>query len=677
MRKILYGVWKGVKYDNTEGGRAAPLDLPLDKIETFNPGNPVDAVVCNFGFLVFDPNVSLAGVLLRYYALARENSCGACTPCRTGSILLAECLRDAVEGRGDTVDWDHMLDSAEQMKYTSLCGIGRTTPEAMIGALKYFRDRLISTAAPLKGDMYMTITAKCIEACPSHVNIPRYIDYVKDGHPDLAAGVLLHHYPLVATCGRVCVRPCEAACRRNYVDRSVAIKDIKRYVSDNAGAAISDLFHGMDPVIDYSKARVAVVGAGPAGLNCAYHLLMKGYPVDIFDKDEKAGGMALRGIPPYRLPKGLLQKETDAIGELGGEWHFGQRLGRDFTVSSLFDDGYGAVFLGIGCAEGAYLGLPAEDRSLAGYQNGIDFLLEIEKSVADGLPPQIHGDVVVVGCGNVAMDCCRTAKRIATGKVHIVYRRTEAQASADREEIEAARDEGVEFHFLTNPVGILSENGHVTGVKLTKMEVRGTDSRGRPAVRAVEGSEFDVPCAMVIAAIGQKLERDVFSDADGVILDRYGNISVNPALATTRPGVFAGGDCATGPTTLIGGLAQGQQAANSIDEYLSRGSVGFTPRSRMGEIIRDCELLEDGGPTVPMEKMPRHRVPTIPVESRECNFREVDQTFSDDVARYEADRCMRCYRMMAVATPRPIPGNEALHRSPDTENLTASARGTN
>ena len=310
MRKILYGVWKGVKYDNTEGGRAAPLDLPLDKIETFNPGNPVDAVVCNFGFLVFDPNVSLAGVLLRYYALARENSCGACTPCRTGSILLAECLRDAVEGRGDTVNWDHMLDSAEQMKYTSLCGIGRTTPEAMIGALKYFRDRLISTAAPLKGDMYMTITAKCIEACPSHVNIPRYIDYVKDGHPDLAAGVLLHHYPLVATCGRVCVRPCEAACRRNYVDRSVAIKDIKRYVSDNAGAAISDLFHGMDPVIDYSKARVAVVGAGPAGLNCAYHLLMKGYPVDIFDKDEKAGGMALRGIPPVPAPEGAASERN-------------------------------------------------------------------------------------------------------------------------------------------------------------------------------------------------------------------------------------------------------------------------------------------------------------------------------------------------------------------------------
>ncbi len=658
-KKILYGVWKGVKYDNIKGGNAAPEGLALDRIASFNPGNPVEALVCNFGFLVFERGVSLAGILYRYYRLLRENSCGRCTPCRTGSFLIEGALKDLIEGRGESVDWSHILESAMQMRLTSLCGIGRTSPEAIIGALAFFRNQLFGDAEPHKGDMYMTVTAKCIEACPAHVNIPRYIDYVRDGHPDLAEGVLLHHYPLVATCGRVCVRPCEKACRRNYVDRAVAIKDIKRYVSDNAGAGISDLFHGIRPMTDYSKASVAVVGAGPAGLNCAYHLLLKGYPVDIYDKDVKAGGMALRGIPPYRLPKGLLQKETDAIAELGGEWHFGQRLGRDFTVSSLFDDGYGAVFLGIGCAEGAYLGLPDEDRTLLGYRNGIDFLLEIEKGVADGLPPRIHGDVVVVGCGNVAMDCCRTAKRIASGRVHVVYRRTEDQASADKEEIEAAKLEGVEFHFLTNPVKILSEDGHVSGLRLTEMEIVGRDSRGRPSVRPKHGSEFDVSCSTVIAAIGQKLERNVFTDADGVLLDRWGNISVSPALATSRPGVFAGGDCATGPTTLIGGLAQGARAANSIDEYLSRGSVGFTPRSRMGEIIRDLKLLEDGAPRVPVLKKPRHSVPTIPVGDRECNFREVDLTFSDDVARYEAERCMRCYRMYAVATPRPIPGNEA------------------
>ncbi|MDL2059393.1 FAD-dependent oxidoreductase [Mesosutterella sp. AGMB02718] len=669
MRKILYGVWKGVKYDNTQGGHAAPKDLPLDKINNFNPGNPIDALISNFGFLVFDESVSLAGILARYYSYVHEISCGRCTPCRTGSILIEMALRDAHAGRAAEVDWDHILESAEQMEQTSLCGIGRTTAVAMIGALTFFKDRLLAPAKPMKGDMYLTMTAKCIEACPAHVNIPRYIDYVRDGHPELAAGVLLHHYPLVSTCGRVCVKPCEKACNRNAVDAPVAIKEIKRYISDHSGMPISELFKGMDPMTDYTKARVAVVGAGPAGLNCAYHLLMMGYPVDIFDKDRQAGGMALRGIPPYRLPKGVLQKETDAIGELGGVWHFGQRLGRDFTVSSLFDDGYGAVFLGIGCAEGAYLGLPGEDTSMKGYRNGIDFLLDIETKVADGILPRIDGDVVVVGCGNVAMDCCRTARRIATGKVHVVYRRTEQDASADPDEIEAAREEGIEFHFLTNPVSILSEDGHVTGVKLTRMRQTERDARGRRGVKPIEGSEYDVSCSTLIAAIGQKVERNVLSEADGVLLDRRGNISVNSALATSRPGVFAGGDCASGPTILIEGLAKGQMAANSIDEYLSRGSVGFTPRTRMGEIIHDCRLLDDGADYTLILKRPRVETPHIPVSERN-NFREVDLTISTEAAEHEAERCMRCYRMYAVVTPRPIPGNDTdrlYRRKPETE----------
>ena len=654
---VRYGVWNGIKYDNTLGNDKTPEGLDLKALMNFNPGNPIDVIIGNAGFLVFDDSVSLAGVLLRYYEKVSEASCGRCTPCCTGSRLIELALRDLVEGRGAAVDWDHIYESAEQMMLTSLCGIGRTAPAAFVGAMKHFRERLFETAEAMRGDMFVTITAKCIEACPAHVNVPRYIDYVRDGHPELAAGVLLNHYPLVATCGRVCVRPCEAACRRNEVDKPIAIRDIKRWVSDNTGVPIHELFNGMKPTVDRSKARVAVVGAGPAGLNCAYHLLLMGYPVDIYDKDTKAGGMALRGIPPYRLPKGLLQQETDAITELGGVWHYGKRLGKDFSVSSLFEEGYAAVFLGIGCAEGAYLGLPGENRSLSGYQNGIDFLLNVETQLSEGKTPTLEGDVVVVGCGNVAMDCCRSARRIASGKVHVVYRRTRNEASADQEEIDAAIDEGVEFHFLTNPVAISGEEGHVTGVRLTKMELTEKDARGRRGVRPVEGSEFDLPCATVIAAIGQKVERDVFSEADGVLLNRWGTISVTPALATTRPGVFAGGDCATGPTTRIGGLSQGEKAAYSIDEYLSRGSVGFTPRSRMGEIIRDCKLLEDIEPVTPVRTAPRQKVPHIAVQDREKNFCEVDLTFTDEQARLEAQRCMRCYRIYAVVTPRPIPGN--------------------
>lgn len=657
MFKIRYGVWDGVKYDNTDGSDAAPSNLPLAKLQNFNPGNPIEALIGYSGFLVFDDKVSLAGMLYRYYKGCRHLSCGRCTPCRTGSILIEKALQDLVEGHGDEVDWDHIYEAAAQMRQTSLCGIGRTTPQALMGALTHFRSKLLKDARPLEGDMYTTVTAKCIEACPAHVNIPRYIDYVRDGHPDLAAGVLLRHYPLVASCGRVCARPCEAACRRGYIDQPVAIKDLKRWVSDNFGSTVSELFKGMDPMLDPTKAKVAVVGAGPAGINCAYNLLMLGYPVDIYDKDERAGGMALRGIPPYRLPKGLLQKETDAITELGGVWHFGQCLGRDFTVSDLFERGYGAVFIGIGCSKGAYLGLPGENLQTRGYRNGIDFLLEVEKAVDAQQKPELTGDVVVVGCGNVAMDCCRTAKRITDGKVHVVYRRTIDAATADPEEIEAAMDEGVEFHFLTNPVGILEENGAVKGVRLTKMELTEKDARGRRGVRAVEGSEFDLECSTLIAAIGQKLDHGALTEADGVLYDRWGNIAVNEALATSRPGVFAGGDAATGPTTLIGGLAHGERAAYSIDEYLSRGSVGFVPRFRMGQIIRDCKLLEDGYPKMQVRPAKREPLPHIPVAEREGNFREVDCTFTDAQARRESERCMRCYRVYSVVTPRPIPGN--------------------
>ena len=290
----------------------------------------------------------------------------------------------------------------------------------------------------------------------------------------------------------------------------------------------------------------------------------------------------------------------------------------------------------------------------------IDFLLEVEKGVAENNLPKIEGDVVVVGCGNVAMDCCRTAKRICTGNVHVVYRRTAAEASADAEEIKAAEEEGVIFHFLTNPVGMQVENGCVTGVRLVRMELTERDARGRRGVRPIEGSEFDLSCSTLIAAIGQKLDRSAFSEADGVLFDRRGNIAVTSALATSRPGVFAGGDCATGPTTLIGGLAHGERAAYSIDEYLSRGSVGFVPRFRMGQIIHDCKLLEDGRPEQPHRKMPREELPQIPVEKRECNFVEVDLGFTTEQAQREAARCMRCYRMYAIVTPRPIPGNERV-----------------
>lgn len=667
MDELIYGVWKGRVYDNrrTIDGEV-PDSLPIEEFSMFNPGNPVAGFVGPQGFLVFDTRVTLADILWHYYHRTRELSCGRCTPCRAGSVLIDEALDKARHGEGHTVDWDRVLLIAEHMAETSLCGIGISTPAALIGALTHFRSLVADAPAiPDSGrDFYSVATAPCIEACPAHVNVPRYIDYIRDGHPELATGVLLEHYPLVGSCGRVCVRPCEGACVRTEIDRPVAIRDLKRYAADHTGSTIENLFsheppHRLTPV---SK-RVAVVGAGPAGITCAYHLLRFGHQVDIFEEQGGAGGMARLGIPMYRLPNNFLDTETGVIEKMGGQYFYHQRLGRDFSIDSLFKRGYEAVFLAMGCALGQYLGLPNEDTEAQGYLKGLDFLLDIEKAQRNGQTPELHGDVVVVGCGNVAMDCCRSARRmVKEGNVIVSYRRTRASAPADQEEIDAALDEGIRFEFLTAPQRILVENGKVVGLEVIRMRETEPDATGRRAVVPIEGSEFVIPCSYVIAAIGQKLDPDVLSPDDGVALTRRGTIAVDDALQTTRPGVFAGGDATAGPTTLIHGMAQGQQAAKSIDEYLMTLDTGFIARRRMGELIAQGQLLAECHAERPLPVKARAEMARLSAQERAQNWDEVEQGLTQDQAWAEASRCMRCYRLFGVSTLKHIPGNTAMER---------------
>lgn len=665
MDELIYGVWNGKVYDyRRRAPDGAGADLPLEILQTFNQGNPVAGFAGPQGFLMFDMRVTLAEFLRQYYARARQLSCGRCTPCRMGTILIDEALEKAARGEGETVDWDRIRALLVQMKETSLCGIGLTTPEPLWGALEYFPEMLRNAPAmpETTRDFYAVATAPCIEACPSHVNIPRYIDYIRDGHPELATTVLLRHYPLVGSCGRVCVRPCEKACVRNAVDAPVGIKELKRHAADSAGAPIEDFFPKEERPVSPVSTSVAIVGAGPAGINCAYHLLRRGYHVDIFEQEDHAGGMARIGIPAYRLPNRLLETETDVITRLGGQYKFRQQFGRDFDIDDLFHRGYRAIFLGVGCALGQYLGLPDEDTSAKGYLKGLDFLVDVEHAQARGETPAIEGDVVVVGCGNVAMDCCRTARRLlkGNGNVTVSYRRTRASAPADPEEISAAMEEDIDFAFLTAPVEILTEDGRVTGIKLVRMAEGEPDASGRRSVKPVPGSEFVIPCRTVIAAIGQKTDTSIFSERDGIELTRRGTIAVNAALATSREGVFAGGDAAAGPTSLIWGMAQGETAANSIHEYLMTHATGFIPRQRMSEMIKEAKLLADAEPPRPVTFVPRQKQRHTAPDERKYSWDEAEHGLSHDDALKEASRCMRCYRIFAISTLRPIPGKSEL-----------------
>lgn len=659
--RLLYGVWDSVVYDNrnTEDYHE-PEGLELKNLLQFNNGNPVMSFISNRGFLVFHPHANLAFALSEYYKKVKNDSCGKCTPCRSGSIIIDQAMQKIVQGQIDEVDWDSLLEVARMMRNTSFCGVGQTTPVALIEALKAFPDEIKKGAGDARNyGHYEVMTAPCIEACPAHVNVPRYIDYIKAGRPEMATGVVLRHYPLVGSCGRVCVRLCETACRRAQLEGPVDIKNLKRYASDSIGVAVNDLFNNAFEQPSEFAPKIAIVGAGPSGLTCAYHLLLKGYQVDIFESQRKPGGMALVGIPQYRLPKGILLDEADTISKLGGKFHYGRSLGKDFDIEDLFDEGFNAIFLGVGCAKGMKLGFPEDDQEVEGYSNGLNFLLKVEKGVVEGEKPTFSGDFVIVGGGNVAMDCSRSAVRLTDGKVHVVYRRTEKQAPADPAEIRAAKEEGIEFHFLTAQKALVVEDGKVVGLKCIKLTMGEPDASGRAKLIEIPGTEFVIPCSNVISAIGQRIDQSIFEEKDGILFDKRGNISVNESLATSRPGVFAGGDCATGPTTLIGGMAQGQTAAESIHEYLTRGSVGFEPRARMSQMIKKSKLLEDKQRCLPSIAKDRIAMPELEPEVRSSSFDEVELGFTDEQAKAEADRCMRCYRLFGVVTQLPIPGTEA------------------
>lgn len=666
---FLFGFWKGRRLDRRSNPSGTlPDGFPLDEVREFNRGNPVTSLISSAGFLIFQGAEALPLVLFAYYDNVRRMSCGRCTPCRAGSILICEALQKAVLGFGSTVNWEEIRMLARQMELTSLCGIGASTTAPLIGAIDHFVDDLKTTepagdpAALMNEKRYASAaTAPCIEACPANVNVPRYIDYIRDGRPQLAEGVLMEHYPLVGTCGRVCVRPCEKACARRFVEAPVAIKDLKRFAADHAGAPVSHLF-SPEETLGSDKKKVAVVGAGPAGITCAYHLLQMGHAVDVFDMEEEAGGMARWGIPAYRLPRMELAGETDVVKALGGNYVFGKKLGRDFTVDGLLQDGYSAVFLGIGCALGQYLNLPDEDQSAEGYLKGLDFLLEVEHSQKNpGGPAPLQGDVVVIGCGNVAMDCCRTARRLLkSGRVIVAYRRIEASAPADPEEIKAARAEGVEFEFLSAPKRIIVEDGRVVGIELVRMYQTEPDQSGRRGVRPIAGSEFVIPCSTVIASIGQKMDASVFSPGDGITLSRWNTIETKADYTTSRKGVFAGGDAAVGAQTLILAMAHGEGAARSIDAYLKSGEAAFFPRKRLSRIIRKADLLGQCRPEKGYPHAERFEVPMRDARKRieETPWEEVEFGMTDSDGWKESKRCMRCYRLIGVTTRDPIPGTE-------------------
>jgi heterodisulfide reductase subunit A-like polyferredoxin len=470
-------------------------------------------------------------------------------------------------------------------------------------------------------------TSPCKANCPTHISVQGYVALIATGKFKEALKLIKKDNPFPIVCGRVCNHPCETACMRGKVDEPIDIMHLKRFVAD---LDLKDETRYIPEKKESKGKKVAIVGAGPAGLTCAYYLAAEGYDCEVFESLPVAGGWLAVGIPEYRLPKDVLRAEIKVIEDLGVKIHLNKAVGKDLPFAQLQKD-FDAVFIGCGTVNSSKLNIPGEDQQ--GVIHGVDYL----KRVNLGEKVFLGDKVAVVGGGNVAMDAVRTAIRTGSKDVFILYRRSRAEMPASPEEIEEALEEGIKMEFLVAPKRVVGENGKVTGVECTRMELGEPDASGRRRPIEIKGSEFIVPCEALIPAIGQEADLDFVPSESGISINKWKNFDVDDVtFATNVPGVFAGGDVVTGPQTVVKAVFAGKEAAVSIDRYL-RGEDMAAGRAKDW-----TKGLADQADVSAFPKAPRVKYPHMKPEERRTNFQEVGIGFSEEEAVREAERCLAC-----------------------------------
>jgi len=472
--------------------------------------------------------------------------------------------------------------------------------------------------------------APCVTACPAGINIQGYVQLISQGKYQEATRLIMERLPLPRVLGRVCPHPCESECRRREVDEAIAIRDLKRFAADHANLNVLKL-----PKIEERTEKVAVIGSGPSGLTVAYYLRLKGYQVTIFEALGVLGGMLRVGIPDYRLPPEVLDQEIDHILRLDVKTRTGVRFGTDLTFEDLREEGFAAVFLGIGAHHSLDMQIPGE-KDTQGVIDAVRFLREV--NLGNKTCPGSR--VVVIGGGNVAIDAARVVKRLGTQEVTVVYRRSEQEMPAYAEEIEGAKREDIRFSFLTAPVGILAKEGKVDGFECIRTELGPPDDSGRRRPIPVDGSEFVIPCDAVIPAIGQKIDTSWAVRVPDLKWSRRNTLNVNPqTMQTSIPYVFAGGDAVTGPDTVIQAVAAGHKAVEAIHRYINDKDLELYTHKRdaLKKSGTDWQKIPEGL-AQKTRAYPKH----LDAKMGAACFDEVDLGFSESAAQQEARRCLNC-----------------------------------
>ena len=601
------------------------LNVPLD----YESLNELGAIMGSGGLIVMDEDSCMVDVARFFLEFVQEESCGKCTPCRVGTKRLLEILERICDGKGKEGDIDKLISLGEQIKETALCGLGKTAANPVLSTIRHFRveyEEHIREHKCRAGVCAGLVRAPCQSACPASVDVPGFISLV--GEKRYADALKLHRErnPFAAACARICFHTCEEHCRRSTLDSPLSIRGVKRFMVEQ-----EMIIQVPDCKEDEKNAarKIAIIGAGPAGLSCAYFLARLGYKPSVLEAASRPGGMMAQTIPSYRLPREILAREVRMIKRLGVDIQCDHKLGRDFTLQSLKEEGYEAVFLAVGAPDGQKLGLAGEDA--AGVCEAMAFLKDY--NIRGSVP--VGKQVVIIGGGNAAIDAARTAARLDAERVTVLYRRTREQMPAYEEEIQEAEAEGVKLQLLTSPEEILIEDGKVVGIRCKPMELGAFDRSGRR--RAVDGEDegFVVPCDQIIAAIGQSVDLPSLTGEFNLNAQRNGYLATDALhKGTSEDWIFAGGDVASGPSSVIDAVADGEKAAAGIDLFLTGKDHAFWRQEKRNDTFFD----PDAEPVT----YEREKQPLIPVERRRSNFDEVEQPWDEATAVRQAKRCLRC-----------------------------------
>ncbi len=669
MSKLYFSTWQGELVDNRGKNTDDWADSSYKLPASYDSDNETKAFVGWDGFALFDSTVDVIELASNYARQYQEYSeaCGRCAPGRWGGRILYDLLDKIARGEGELSDLDHLKEISSTMQSTSKCEIGKTVPTPILQMIEHFEDQFLDCinnkkASPWYGNdsskFIANVTAPCMDMCPSHVDIPGYIEGVRDLNFEDSLKSTRQTMPLAHTCGRVCPHPCEDACRRSNLDEPISIMELKRIGADYETDHEMDWFHPLKPKKPKNDGKkVAIIGAGPAGLTAAYYLGLEGIAVTIFEELPVLGGEVAVGVPQYRMPIEKYNKDIELVTALPTvEVITNHRV--DAARLKEIHEEFDATLLAFGARLSKKIRCENENPNFEGYWGAIDMLdkvnlwhkYKIGSPASEDLKDKT---VVCVGGGFTSMDVVRCSIREGAKRVVMLYRRDEKTIirNTTLEEYTEAVEEGVEFIFYSAIDTIYDDNGKITGVRVDKYEQVPDPDGGRPQLVKVEGASEDIECDYVVPAVSQALDLQILPEEWNIEMTSWSSIQTNGKnFMTNKEGLFAAGDCEYGPMTIVNAVGQAKRAASVISRYIYDGETSLLDEEIMEDHFNRLRVYNKAEKiTGWMPGLPRENSLKLETEVRRDNNKEVNLGFTAEEAQAEAERCMRCYYIGMVA----------------------------